>query len=216
MRVESLNRSGVETVCFADGGEIRSGICKRPQQGPVRVGPEGLTGDEVHDRRFHGGPNRALHAFALEGYRALEEASGAALPVPCFGENLTVGGLTEVDVRPGDVWQVGSARLQVTMPTERCAHPGRLAGHPRILSWVVRDGRCGWYLRVLEPGLLETGDAIARAERGPEGPTLLDLHIWMRDQAGDPDILRQIEAHPALAPEWKERMRILHARRRKP
>lgn len=214
-RVESLNLGGVGSVRFADGGEIQSAICKQPQSGAVAVSEAGLPGDEVHDRA-HGGPNRALHAFPIEHYAVLEELTGRALPLPCFGENLSLRGLREADVRAGDVWRLGTARLQVTMPTERCAHPGRLAGEPRILKRIIRDGLCGWYLRVLEPGELAAGDELQLVSQGPDEANLLALHAAMRDRAGDAATLAGIEAIASIAPEWKERMRILHARRARP
>jgi len=214
VRIESLNLGGVEPVRFADGGEIQSAIRKQPQVAPVALTLAGLAGDQVH-HHAHGGPNRALHVYPIEHYLVFEEIAGHPLPVPCFGENITLRGMTEVQVRVGDVWQVGSARLQVTMPTERCAHPGRLAGAPLILKRIVRDALCGWYLRVLDAGEIQVGDEVSRVEVGRDDVSLVDLHTWMRDQAGDPDTLARVQAMHALAPEWKERMGVLHARRRR-
>ncbi|MCP3985275.1 MAG: MOSC domain-containing protein [bacterium] len=212
--IESLNLGGVESVRFADGGEIQSAIRKRPQTGVVNLTMAGLPGDEVN-HHAHGGPNRALHVYPIEHYATFEEAAGHPFPVPCFGENFTLRGLTEAHVRVGDIWQVGTARLQVTMPTERCAHPGRLAGEPRIMKRIVRDALCGWYLRVLEPGELQAGDEVTRVDVGPGEVTLVDLHVWMRDQAEDPTTMQRVLAMDALAPEWKERMSVLHERRRR-
>ena len=39
----------------------RTSIDKVPVTGPVAVGRLGLVGDEVSDRRHHGGPDRAVH-----------------------------------------------------------------------------------------------------------------------------------------------------------
>lgn len=212
-RIESLNLGAVEAVRFADGGEIQSAIRKRPQTQPVALTPAGLPGDQVH-HHAHGGPNRALHVYPIEHYAAFEDLTNHPLPIPCFGENITLRGMTEEEVRVGDVWQIGSARLQVTMPTERCAHPGRLAGAPLILKRIVRDALCGWYLRVLEPGEIQVGNEVSRMEMGRGDVNLADLHAWMRDNAGDPETLERVQAMDALAPEWKERMGVLHARRR--
>ncbi|KOQ36175.1 molybdenum cofactor sulfurase, partial [Achromobacter xylosoxidans] len=47
-----------------------SGIDKHPVEGPLWLGLEGLRGDEQADRRFHGGPEKALHHYAREHYPA--------------------------------------------------------------------------------------------------------------------------------------------------
>ena len=38
-----------------------SGIFKRPVNGPVAIGPLGLDGDAVLDRKHHGGPDQAVY-----------------------------------------------------------------------------------------------------------------------------------------------------------
>src|SRR3546814_10331772 len=48
--------------------ETFSGIDKRPRTGSVRVGFEGLEGDEQGDRRVHGGPDKAIHHYPYEHY----------------------------------------------------------------------------------------------------------------------------------------------------
>jgi MOSC domain-containing protein YiiM len=53
---------------FGPTGEL-SAIDKRPTDRPLHVTAEGLEGDEQGDRRHHGGPDKALHAYALVHYR---------------------------------------------------------------------------------------------------------------------------------------------------
>lgn len=101
-----------------------SAIAKTPVVGPVAVGPLGLAGDEQADRRVHGGPEKAVHHYALDhaaawrgdlpGLRDLLEQPGA------FGENFSTHGLTEHDVCVGDLWRVGSALLQVSQARQPC------------------------------------------------------------------------------------------------
>ena len=44
---------------------VPSAIDKQQVAGPVMAGPLGLDGDEQGDRKHHGGPHKALHAYAL-------------------------------------------------------------------------------------------------------------------------------------------------------
>ena len=90
----------------------RSAIGKRAVEGPVRIGPEGLAGDEQGDRRVHGGPDKAIHHYPRDHYaswqgevgaHALLQAAGA------FGENISTAGITEADVCLGDRLRLGSA-----------------------------------------------------------------------------------------------------------
>ena len=47
-----------------------SGIDKRPVTS-VKVDHLGITDDIQVDKRFHGGPERALHQYALHGYETI-------------------------------------------------------------------------------------------------------------------------------------------------
>ena len=101
-----------------------SGIDKSVSAGPVRIGVEGLDGDEQADRRNHGGPEKAVHHYPLDhapawradlpGAPALVERPGA------FGENLSTHGLTEADICIGDLWRAGTALLQVSQARQPC------------------------------------------------------------------------------------------------
>src|SRR3954463_898328 len=48
--------------------EWTSAIFKEPVQGPVWVGKTGLTGDGQWDLEHHGGPEKAVFAYAYENY----------------------------------------------------------------------------------------------------------------------------------------------------
>ena len=47
---------------------VASGFVKRPVAGPVRVGKLGLEGDQQADLRVHGGPEKAVYAYAAAQY----------------------------------------------------------------------------------------------------------------------------------------------------
>jgi len=147
---------------------VPSAFVKHPVAAAVRVEPLGLAGDAQADRRVHGGPDKAVYGYAAAHYAAwaAEWPELAAKMVPGgFGENLTIEGITEHDLCVGDVHGIGTARLQVCQPRQPCFKLALHFGNARLPKAMVRNGRSGWYYRVLTPGVLTTGDDIRLVER---------------------------------------------------
>jgi len=153
---------------------VRTAIAKAPALLRVRVGRTNLEGDRQADLRVHGGPNKAVYAYDLSGYARWEAELGRALPHGQFGENLTVEGLPETEVRIGDVYRVGSALLQVSQPRSPCFKLALHMGRPDFPAAFLASGRTGFYLRVLEEGDVGAGDSIALVERDPRALTVLE------------------------------------------
>jgi MOSC domain-containing protein YiiM len=128
----------------------------------------GLVGDQQADLRVHGGPDKAIYCYPIEHYAKwlAERPSAEALLVPGgFGENLTTLGFDEDSVCIGDILRIGSLTAQVTQPRKPCFKLGLRFEDSRMLRAMIRSGRSGWYLRVLEPGLAEAGASITTIER---------------------------------------------------
>ena len=95
----------------------RSAIDKQPVAGPRAVSTLGFDGDEQADTRHHGGPHKAVHAYAISHMPAWTEElpkRAARFRPGGFGENLVLDGVTEADVCLGDRWRVGTALLEVS------------------------------------------------------------------------------------------------------
>ncbi len=147
---------------------VPSGFIKRPVTGAVMVERLGLDGDQQADLRVHGGADKAVYCYPIEHYaRWSEMLEGKEhLLVPGgFGENLTTQGLDEGRVCIGDIFQVGAARVQVTQPRQPCFKLALRFEVSQMIKAMVRYGLSGWYLRVLEPGLVEAGASIAMLDR---------------------------------------------------
>ena len=69
---------------------------------------------------MHGGPEKAVYAYDLSGYAHWRRELARGFPFGQFGENLTVEGMPETEVRIDDVYRVGGALLQVTQPRSPC------------------------------------------------------------------------------------------------
>jgi MOSC domain-containing protein YiiM len=201
----------VETLAL-QSKTLRTALRKRPREGRVPVLSTGLSEDEVGDRIHHGGPNRAVHVFSGEAYDAFAERLQKLVPRPWVGENLCVRGYHDAIACVGDRVRVGTALLQVTMPTERCGHPGLATGIRKLRKWMIDALRTGFYLRVLEPGTVRRGDPIDVVERGDERWTIASLSEVMYRRTADADVVREVCELEDLAPEWKARVQKLHAR----
>jgi len=210
--VEAVFVGAVETFELEDGDSLTSAIRKRPRTDATELGVAGFPGDECQDPS-HGGPNRAVHVFAAEHYERFAEIAGHTLPQPLVGENLCVRGYADDVARVGDRLQIGGALVEVTMPTERCRNPGRLHRVPQLLRWMIEELRTGFYLKVLEPGAVQPGDACVLQARGPERWTIRSLSHAMYRRVADAELVAELQQVEPLAPEWKERLAVLHARR---
>lgn len=161
-----------------------SGIYKDPVVGPVRLGETNLEGDGQADLRVHGGPNRAALCYAAAHYaRWAVELPEVAWQPGMFGENFTVEGLEESTVCLGDVYRVGEARVQVSQLRGPCFKLERRIGRDDMVERVLATGRCGWYVRVLAPGMVEARQELVLEAREPGAPTILDIHAakhWKR------------------------------------
>jgi MOSC domain-containing protein YiiM len=200
--IRSLNRGVAETFTAPDGKSMTSAVRKRPVDGPVRCGIDGLEGDGV-SHPSHGGPWGALHAFPWDHYPWFEGRAGRALPPPAFGENLTVCAWTEKDVRIGDRVRIGTALARVTAPTKRCDTMGRSLGIPSLLDWIQDELRTGWYLAVEEAGTMERGDAIVPVDRGPEGLTVAALNDAMFRTIEDEERVELLLRQELISPPWR-------------
>ncbi len=151
-----------------------TGIGKQPVQDPVQVrdpGPKtgglgsGLVGDHIGDGKHHGGDNQAVYAFQREDLDAWQERLGRELPNGFFGENLTTVGVDVNNARIGERWRIGEVELQVTSPRIPCATFRGWMGEKSWAKLFTAAARPGAYLRVITPGLIQTGDEVVVTDR---------------------------------------------------
>jgi MOSC domain-containing protein YiiM len=158
------------------GRELCTSIFKEPALGRVRVEPLGLVGDTQSDPRVHGGPSKALYAYPSEHYAFWRaELELGELAHGSFGENLTLAGLFESDVRVGDRLRIGSAWLAATQPRIPCLKLAARFGRKDMIERFLSARRSGFYLAVVEPGELGAGDRIERHRAETPAPTMAEL-----------------------------------------
>ncbi len=152
----------------ADGeGKVwRSGIFKAPVDGAAYLGKEDFVGDQQADLNNHGGPDKAVLMYAASHYdywrRVLPRLDWV---YGGFGENLTVTEMTEDKVALGDVYAIGSVRVEVSQPRHPCWKLARRWQQKDLAARVQQNGFAGWYVRVLQEGTVEVGQKLVLIER---------------------------------------------------
>jgi MOSC domain-containing protein YiiM len=146
-RIESINTS-------------RGGVPKQPVFEAL-VTTDGIDGDRQRDRRFHGGPDRAVVIFSLELIRALQ-IEGHPIAAGSTGENLTLAGLDWATLAPGAELTIGGARLRITKYASPCYKiAGSFAGGD--VSRISQQLHPGWSrlcASVVSEGLIRIGDTV--------------------------------------------------------
>jgi MOSC domain-containing protein YiiM len=184
-----------------NGQPVRTGIYKEPVTGPVWLGRLTLAGDGQADLTVHGGEFQAAYSYPVEHYAHWEAVVGRGkFPPGMFGENFTTSGLLEETVCIGDVWRIGGARVQVTMPRLPCFKFGHKIGRPEILKPFLESGHSGFYHRVLMEGPVEAGDAIEVLERDPRGITVRQMLGMQKLGEGDDALFSRALAIQCLPP----------------
>ena len=203
MKLVSVNVSLPREVPF-QGGMVRTGIFKEPVMGRVMLRRENLDGDGQADRSVHGGVHKAAYAYPLEHYGDWSRELGRSnFTFGQFGENFTVEGLLEDEIRIGDVFRVGAARVEVTQPRMPCYKLGIRMGMERFPKLFMASGRSGFYLKVVEEGEVGAGDRFEPVGQNPDGITVRALwHLAFRER----DNLEGAKAAlrlTTLGPEWR-------------
>jgi MOSC domain-containing protein YiiM len=210
MRLISVQRGTPRTEgSKAAGGPMErrftSAIWKEPIVGPARITRLGVEGDAVANRRYHGGPDQALLAYPAAHYDSWRAEWGRDdLGPGGFGENLTVEGADEDGVCLGDQWGLGHIRLEVSAAREPCGTLARRHQMPELVKTVRRNGRGGWYLRVLVEGTVVPGAAIELLARlHAEWTVRRSLGVMV---SGSADERQALLSCPAITRRWRERL----------
>lgn len=202
-RLESVNVSLPRSVQLGDR-VLMTGIFKKPVEGRIPLSSTNLRGDGQADRKVHGGPEKAVYAYALEDTHWWSELFGASLEPGAFGENLSTTGLDVSGALIGEQWAIGSTLLEVCQPRLPCVKLGLRFGDPRFLSMFATAGRPGAYLRVLIEGQLGAGDAIEVVHSPGHGITCaLVAQVVLRERERAAEVL----AAPELSDEMGAMLR---------
>lgn len=186
-----------------------TGIFKQEVLMPVWVGKEGLAGDAQADRRVHGGPEKALHQYAIANYARLATAFPDAahlLITGSIGENLSVPGWDEANIAIGDIFRFGDSTIQVVQPRSPCWKIDNRFGVEGMAQFIAEQRITGWYFRVLEEGAVEPGADFAQIERNADPVSIAALLALWAEHRPDPDRLIEVSRTPGLTFSWVSKL----------
>jgi MOSC domain-containing protein YiiM len=194
-RLLSVNVGRPQQVSVRKGRPVMSAIGKAPVSGRVRVHGVNLDGDDQADRRVHGGPDKAVYAYAREDELWWAARLNREIPPGMFGENLTVEGLDVSGAVIGERWKIGDVELEVCQPRFPCFKLGLRFGDPQMVKLFAQAGRPGAYLRILAEGEIGAGDEVDITDRPSHQITVAQVaNAVMLDESG----LEAAAAAPAL------------------
>jgi len=200
--IESLNIGLPKKETF-HGREITTAICKTPVFGPLNLTADGLENDGVGNLNYHGGLDKAVCVYSRNHYPYWEELLRIKLPEAAFGENLTVSGLFENEVCIGDIYEAGTALLQVSQPRQPCGTLSLRYGRDDMITLVRDSGLTGFYFRVLRTGRVKKGDQLQLKEKDRNFITVAFANNIYHHRKTDCEGIERVLAVAALSASWR-------------
>ena len=204
MQILSVNVGQLREITIKNR-EVQTGIYKFPVTTPVMVDRLGLKEDIHIETRKMGMEHSAVYAYPYEHYAYWQNELGREEPFPMgqFGENLTVTGLLEEEVRIGDIFRVGNTVLQVAHPRIPCNKLNERMGL-RFAATFLASCKVGYYCRVLQEGTVTQGDSIELLERDEHSPTMDEFVRIAHYEYWDAEALQYLLGARDLLDGWRE------------
>jgi MOSC domain-containing protein YiiM len=183
-----------------NGRPARSAIWKSPVPGRIAARGVNLAGDDQADRHAHGGPDKAVYAYAVEDLGWWAQQIGRPLQYGELGENLTTEGIDTNGALVGERWAIGTTVLEVAEPRVPCWRLGVRMNDklfPRRFTEALRPGAL---LRILVEGDVGAGDEIQVTERPDHDLTVRDV---LRIYAFDRQEVGRLLAIPGMSESWR-------------
>ena len=200
-RVLSINITSIVHEGEWTGSEGRTGIDKRSVSGPIEFKNNGVAGDRIIDTNVHGGYDQAVYAYASEDAQWWENEIKEVIPAGRFGENLTTEGIDVNAALVGEKWKIGSVILEVSQPRIPCRVFAGFWKRATLIKDFTQAGRPGAYLRIIQEGTAQAGDAIEVIYKPEHSIRISDLFAA---KSGERSKINEIKVVPQLSTEFKE------------
>ena len=191
------------------GEEVTTGIYKKPTDVPIYLGKEDVRGDEVSDRRVHGGEFKACYLFSANQYPYWRDLyPNLDWTYGMLGENLTIEDLDEKQLFIGDIYKLGKALVQITQPREPCFKFAHKFGSEDVLQQFINHGHSGTYVRVIEEGEVKTGDNFELVESGRDSISIFQFFELLYSEDKNKNHISLILNNEALPQRVRKRLKF--------
>lgn len=187
--------SGMTKTYVADGYTFQTAFIKQEVPGPVQITPSGIEGNQVANHK------NAVYAYCAENYIYWNHELDLDTPWQSgtVGENLSLDGLDESQVRIGDFLQMGEVMLQVSGCRAPCENfLWRVAQPSSFLAKFQSSGRTGFYLEVIATGVIESGMPVQHIHCEHDSITVADLARFLMQPQVEAEELDRLIAIPGM------------------
>lgn len=194
----------VQQLTFADGSIYESAICKQPVD-TVNIHALGAEGNDVGLKAHHGGVDKALFFMSADSFPALNallDENFSYWGTAIYGENFVVSELNEDSVCVGDRFQIGTCVVEVSQPRKPCERLSKNTENQNTQQTIYRSGWSGWYVRVVQAGVICKGDKLHLLSRPHPEFTIRHLNRLL-SAPNHADELEQALALEVLAAAFK-------------
>ncbi|MGK7943177.1 MAG: MOSC domain-containing protein [Microcystaceae cyanobacterium] len=204
MQLLSVNVGLPKTVSYQNK-TTTTGIFKVPVDHPVRLRQSNLEGDGQADLENHGGFDKAVYIYSYDYYPYWQEIlQRDHLELGLFGENFTVSEMVDTQVHIGDTFKVGETIIQVTQPRIPCFKLGIRLDDPKFPPKFLKSGRTGFYVKVLQEGIVKKGDNIELLDSDTKKITVDKAVRLLYFESDNQEGIKEILSIEALSDSWRE------------
>ena len=176
MRVVSVNIGEKRTVKWRNK-IVETGIFKFPVNKPIFLDLEDVKYDDVVDRKYHGGIEKAVYAYGEQYYEYWKSLYPKQdWNYGMFGENLTISDLDENNIHIGSTYQLGEVILEVTKPREPCFKLGIRFNDPSVIKQFWNSTKSGIYFKILKTGYVAKSVELILLEKSINNPTIAEVY----------------------------------------
>lgn len=204
MKVLSTNIGARVEIDYM-GKRVETGMYKYPVDKAIFLGVQDVEKDAVIDRRYHGGLDKACYVYSTMHYAYWKEKfPDLDWHFGMFGENLSISDLDEGEVKIGDIYRIGKAKVQISQPRQPCYKLNHRFKCNTMLRQFIEAEFSGVYLRVIEEGEVKKGDELVLLQRREESLSVREVYSLLYSENKDRAKLNKALQDSALAESCKK------------
>jgi len=176
---------------------------KKSIQESQYVNKLGLQEDNQSDKEVHGGVDKAICVFTQGSYDFFKEQHNIELPTCALGENITLLDCDDKDICIGDIYSCGETVFEVSQPRQPCWIISSILGIKKLTALIVKEGKSGFYLRVIKEGKVSKDDEFKLLERKYEKFNIEYLNKCYYNAKDNQEQIKEILEVPILAQSYR-------------